>query len=90
MDDETMSQRSFIVFIHSTCLLTKIFNISARAVVEMENMANLSLTVTDMIQTKSDEEAVISILTKVLLMMMMMMMMIMVVIMIMTMMWWWL
>ena len=89
MDDETMSQRSFIVFIHSTCLLTKIFNISARAVVEMENMANLSLTVTDMIQTKSDEEAVISILTKVLLMRMMMMM-IMVVIMIMTMMWWWL
>ena len=58
---------------------TKIFNISARAVVEMENMANLSLTVTDMIQTKSDEEAVISILTKVLL----------VVIMIMPMMWWW-
>ena len=58
-----------------------IFNISARAVVEMENMANLSLTVTDMIQTKSDEEAVISILTKVLLVMMM--------IMIMTMMWWW-
>ena len=89
MDDETMSQRSFIVFIHSTCLLTKIFNISARTVVDMENMANLSLTVTDMIQTKSDEEAVISILTKVLLMMMMMMM-IMVVIMIMTMMWWWL
>ena len=86
MDDETMSQRSFIVFIHSTCLLTKIFNISARTVVDMENMANLSLTVTDMIQTKSDEEAVISILTKVLLMMMM----IMVVIMIMTMMWWWL
>ena len=86
MDGETMSQRSFIVFIHSACLLTKIFNISARAVVEMENMANLSLTVTDMIQTKSDEEAVISILTKVLLMMMMMMMM---VIMIMTMMWWW-
>ena len=82
-----MSQRSFIVFIHSTCLLTKIFNISARTVVDMENMANLSLTVTDMIQTKSDEEAVISILTKVLLMMMMM---IMVVIMIMTMMWWWL
>ena len=82
-----MSQRSFIVFIHSTCLLTKIFNISARTVVDMENMANLSLTVTDMIQTKSDEEAVISILTKVLLMMKMM---IMVVIMIMTMMWWWL
>ena len=81
MDDETMSQRSFIVFIHSTCLLTKIFNISARAVVDMENMANLSLTVTDMIQTKSDEEAVISILTKVLLMMMMMMVMIMVVMM---------
>ena len=72
-------------------MLTKIFNISARTVVDMENMANLSLTVTDMIQTKSDEEAVISILTKVLLMMMMMMMMmIMVVIMIMTMMWWWL
>ena len=89
MDGETMSQRSFIVFIHSACLPTTIFNISARAVVEMENMANLSLTVTDMIQTKSDEEAVISILTKVLLMMMMMMMVIMVVIVIMTMMWWW-
>ena len=89
MDGETMSQRSFIVFIHSACLPTMILNISARAVVEMENMANLSLTVTDMIQTKSDEEAVISILTKVLLMMMMMMMMMMVVIMIMTMMWWW-
>ena len=69
-------------------LLTTILNISGRAVAEMDNMANLSLTVTDMIQTKSDEEAVISILTKVLLMMMMMMM-IMVVIMIMTMMWWW-
>ena len=31
----------------------------------MENMGNLSLTVTDLIQAKPDEEAVISILTKV-------------------------
>ena len=37
----------------------------------MENMGNLSLTVTDLIQAKPDEEAVISILTKVEILMMM-------------------